>query len=179
MSKETAALESSKSVEAYRYCHPCPDDAFILPFPTRMCSRYHFLCQSGADKAKGAGGVPGASGLNGKIVGAHYLPSTSRNWHLPPKMRMPSTGDGRAGALFAGWWGATSEGVTSTFWKNLFLRVPVRFPGIRCKKRGHKKRKTAGVMPLFSRSSFYSLSDSTRVSPPVFTEEPVPLWHDQ
>ena len=86
------------------------------------------------------------------IVAAHYLPSTSRNWHLPPKMRMPSTGDGRAGALFASWWGATSEGVTSTFWKNSFLGVPVRTSGIRCKKRGHKKRKTAGVMPLFSRS---------------------------
>ena len=35
----------------------------------------------------------------------------------------------------------------------------MRFSGIRCKKRGHKKRKTAGVMPLFSRSSLYSLSE--------------------
>ena len=104
-----------------------------------------------------------------QIVAAHYLPSTSRNWHLPPKIRMPSTGDGRAGALFASWWGATSEGVTSTFWKNSFFGVPVRFSGTRCKKRGHKKRKTAGVMPLFSRSSLYSLSEWEYVAAVVWS----------
>ena len=84
-----------------------------------------------------------------QIVAAHYLPSTSRNWHLPPKMRMPSTGDGRAGALFAGWWGATSEGVTSTFWKNFFLRVPVRFPGSRCKNGVTKNAKQQELCCFF------------------------------
>ena len=84
-----------------------------------------------------------------QIIAGHYLPSTSRNWHLTHKMRSASTGDRRAGARFAGGWGGTSEGVSSTFGKNSFLGVPVRFPGIRCKKRDHKKRKTAGVMPLF------------------------------
>ena len=88
-----------------------------------------------------------------QIIAGHYLPSTSRNWHLTHKMRSASTGDRRAGARFAGGWGGTSEGVSSIFGKNPFLGVPVRFPGIRCKKRGHKKRKTARVMPLFYKSS--------------------------
>ena len=84
-----------------------------------------------------------------QIIAGHYLPSTSRNWHLTHKMRSALTGDRRAGARFAGAWGGTSEGVSSIFGKNSFLGVLVRFPGIRCKKRGHKKRKTARVMPLF------------------------------
>ena len=37
-----------------------------------------------------------------QIIAGHYLPSTSRNWHLTHKMRSASTGDRRAGARFAG-----------------------------------------------------------------------------
>ena len=88
-----------------------------------------------------------------QIIAGHYLPSTSRNWHLTHKMRSASTGDRRAGARFAGGWGGTSEGVSSSFGKNSFLGVPVRFPGIRCKKRGHKNAKLPELCRFFYKSS--------------------------